>query len=469
GGHPLHPRLPRGGRAVHLGAARPVAPRNQPAGQPLRHGRHGDRRGGDPAAAGHGLRRDRADPARARHRRRRRRLHRHAHPDDGVAAARGRVPLAGGHGGRVRGGGGLLRAGELRHRHARPHPRRVVGGDVAGARHRRHHLLRLRHRLRQAAGADERGADHLPLPALAEPGPGHPAGGAGGGVRVIRRRRAVLADRAAGLRAGLPAHHPDRRRGHAGGRLHAEQLLRLGGGGDRLHPRQPAVDRDGRAGRRLGRDPVLHHVQGDEPLHHQRAAGRLGHGLQRGGRGRRRRGRPRPGEGRQPGGRGLHHEERGQDHRRAWLRHGGGAGAAGAARDGRPLEEGRGGGGVRHPPRRRPDARPHERAAGRGQRALRRRQGAGGDQPGVRGGRRGLRDRRQRRDQPGRQDGQGEPDLRHADPGRGAGEDGVLRQARHVERLRRGGQRAVLPAEHHDALRRRQEGHAGDRAGIAAL
>jgi H+-translocating NAD(P) transhydrogenase subunit beta len=52
-------------------------------------------------------------------------------------------------------------------------------------------------------------------------------------------------------------------------------------------------------------------------------------------------GRPRAGQGRLPRGRGLHDEERAEDHRRARLRHGGGAGAAGAARDGRPAEEGR--------------------------------------------------------------------------------------------------------------------------------
>ena len=59
-----------------------------------------------------------------------------------------------------------------------------------------------------------------------------------------------------------------------------------------------------------------------------------------------------------------------QGHHRAGLRHGGGAGPARAARDGRPAEEGRRRGEVRHPPGRRPHARPHERAARRGQRAL---------------------------------------------------------------------------------------------------
>ena len=57
------------------------------------------------------------------------------------------------------------------------------------------------------------------------------------------------------------------------------------------------------------------------------------------------------------------------DHR-AGLRHGGGPGAACAARDGRHAEEGGRQGALRHPSGRGPHAGPHERAAGRGQRAL---------------------------------------------------------------------------------------------------
>ena len=52
-------------------------------------------------------------------------------------------------------------------------------------------------------------------------------------------------------------------------------LLGLGGGGDRLHPRQRPADRHRRPGRLLGRDPELHHVQGDEPQLHQRDPGRV--------------------------------------------------------------------------------------------------------------------------------------------------------------------------------------------------
>ncbi len=116
-----------------------------------------------------------------------------------------------------------------------------------------------------------------------------------------------------------------------------------------------------------------------------------------------RRGRPH-GAQRQCRGRRVHHEERLQGDHRAGLRHGGGAGAARAARDGGHAEEGGRGGEIRHPPGRRPHAGPHERAAGRGQRAVRRGVRAGGDQQRVLHRRRGLRDRRQRRDQPGGED-----------------------------------------------------------------
>ncbi len=69
-------------------------------------------------------------------------------------------------------------------------------------------------------------------------------------------------------------------------------------------------------------------------------------------------------------GRRLHHEERLQGDHRPRLRHGRGPGPARPARNGRHAE-GRGRGGeVRHPPGGRPHAGPHERAAGRGQRAL---------------------------------------------------------------------------------------------------
>ena len=56
-------------------------------------------------------------------------------------------------------------------------------------------------------------------------------------------------------------------------------------------------------------------------------------------------------------------------------------------------------------------------------------------------------------------------DLRHADPGRGKGQDRALRQARHGLGLCRRRERTVLPRQHHDAVRRRQEDDRRDRQG----
>ena len=86
----------------------------------------------------------------------------------------------------------------------------------------------------------------------------------------------------------------------------------------------------GSLGRLVGRDPLLHHVQGHEPLLLQRYSGWLRR-RDDGGCG------PRRGPARQAGlgGRcGLHHEERLPRHHRAGLRHGGGPGPARAPRDG---------------------------------------------------------------------------------------------------------------------------------------
>ncbi len=69
--------------------------------------------------------------------------------------------------------------------------------------------------------------------------------------------------------------HPDRRRRHAGRDLDAEQLLGLGGRGAGLHAGQHHADHHRRAGRLVGRHPLLHHVQGDEPLLHLGDPGRL--------------------------------------------------------------------------------------------------------------------------------------------------------------------------------------------------
>src|SRR3546814_8146744 len=55
----------------------------------------------------------------------------------------------------------------------------------------------------------------------------------------------------------FPADHPDRRGGHAGGGVDAEQLFWLGRGGDGVHPPEYRDDHYGRAGRFVGRDPQL--------------------------------------------------------------------------------------------------------------------------------------------------------------------------------------------------------------------
>ncbi len=112
------------------------------------------------------------------------------------------------------------------------------------------------------------------------------------GARVLRLRRAD--------------HHPDRRRRHAGRDLDAQFLFGLGGRRHRLHARQFGADHHRRAGRLLGRDPVLHHVQGHEPqlhLGHPRRLRRRGRGPG-GGQG------TAPGQARLGGGCRLHHEER---------------------------------------------------------------------------------------------------------------------------------------------------------------
>ena len=98
-------------------------------------------------------------------------------------------------------------------------------------------------------------------------------------LALRRLRRAVLpradrglflGDRGAVLPARRADHRADRRRRHAGRDLDAELLFGMGGGRHRLHARQYGADHHRRAGRLVGRDPLLHHVQGDEPLLHQR-------------------------------------------------------------------------------------------------------------------------------------------------------------------------------------------------------
>ena len=155
------------------------------------------------------------------------------------------------------------------------------GRDVDRRRHRRHHLHRLGDRLPEAVGPHERRADHAAGP------PRHQHRARRGADLLHLRPRGVaepdrlLAGRADRLRVRRADHHPDRRRRHAGGDLDAQLLFRLGGGRHRLHARQFRADHHRRAGRLVGRDPVLHHVQGHEPqlhLGHPRRLRRRGRG-----------------------------------------------------------------------------------------------------------------------------------------------------------------------------------------------
>jgi NAD(P) transhydrogenase subunit beta len=119
---------------------------------------------------------------------------------------------------------------------------------------------------------------------------------------------------------------------------------------------------------------------------------------------------------------------------------------------------------LRRPPRRRPSARAHERAARRGEGAVRRRPGDGRDQRRLRRhlGRAGHR--RERHGQPGRDRGPEQPDRRHAGAaGLGGGERRRL-QALHGIRLRGRAEPAVLPREQQHALRRREGERRGDPA-----
>src|SRR5260221_287231 len=109
----------------------------------------------------------------------------------------------------------------------------------------------------------------------------------------------------------------------------------VGGSRHRLHARKFGADHHRSAGRLLGCDPVLHYVQGHEPLVRLRHSWRI----------RRRNCGARYGRRAAAGqawfgrGRRLHHEEFLENHHRARLRHGGGASPTSAARNWRQTEE----------------------------------------------------------------------------------------------------------------------------------
>ena len=160
--------------------------------------------------------------------------------------------------------GGVSQPPSVRHSGRWRHLPGEPGRARAGRRDRCDYLLRIGDRFPQAQRQHERLAD----PATAAPcaQPRH----AGRDPRADRLLHAgpvavgVLDDHRPGLRDRLPADHPDRRGGHAGRGVDAQQLLGLGGGGDGLHARQYRDDHHRRPGRKLGRDPQLHHVPRDE-------------------------------------------------------------------------------------------------------------------------------------------------------------------------------------------------------------
>ncbi len=290
---PGHPPVPHRLGLLHPGAQGPVAPDHLAPRQPVRHGRHGHRgphhRRPDLQAGRRARRQPAARPGpgarRAAGRRRGGRLRGQARRDDQDARA-GRLhaqhdrPGGGVHRHRRGGRAGSLRPGAAGRGRGQLHPLRQPPGAVPRRGHRRHHLLRFGDRLRQAVGQ----VQVPPVPGrpggVRRPAPAQP----GAGARHARLRHPVLPDAilaalhrdaGAGLRARRADHHPDRRRRHAGGGVDAQLLLRLGRGGYRLLAEQLDADHRRLAGRLLGRDPLLHHVQGDEPLVLQRHPRRL--------------------------------------------------------------------------------------------------------------------------------------------------------------------------------------------------
>ena len=134
--------------------------------------------------------------------------------------------------------GAYLRAGGLRHRHARPHPRRQPDRNVARGGDRRHHLHRLGDRVPEALRPHERQADHAARPPCHQ----HRAVCRADLLHLQLLRRAeparLLADRGDLADLRRADHRADRRRRHAGGDLDAQFLFGLGGGRHRLHAGQ---------------------------------------------------------------------------------------------------------------------------------------------------------------------------------------------------------------------------------------
>ena len=143
--------------------------------------------------------------------------------------------------------------------------------------HRRGHLHRLDRGVPQAVGPDQVQPADAARQERAQP---RRPGRVRRAHRLVRDRpAAVAADRRHRARAGagLAPGRLHRRRRHAGRRLDAEQLLRVGRRRVRVPARERPADHHRRPGRLLGCLPVLHHVQGDEPVVHLGHRRRLRH------------------------------------------------------------------------------------------------------------------------------------------------------------------------------------------------
>ena len=308
---------------------------------------------------------------RGRHRRNGR-GRRRSHCEDDRDPADGRPVQRGGR--RRRGPSGGGRAAAFR----RPSAHRRIIAKRLQHRDRIDLVCRQHGRLREAPGADDRDANHLPRPADRERHPGR------SDPRLRHRSSYSRVDSAflhlidgprVGARRRIRA--ADRRRGHASGHLAAERVHRPCGGSERVPAQQLRSDRRRDARRRIGQPSH----QDDERRHGavpgERAVRRLRSNTCR----RRCRARER-GPKREVGHRGGHrHAARllpACDHR-SGLRAGGRAGPARGARARRATREARGRGHLRHPSGRRPHARPHERASSRGERTVRAAQRDGRD------------------------------------------------------------------------------------------
>ena len=245
------------------------------------------------------------------------------------------------------GGGAVALISWVEYREALAHRRqsgaRGPDPDPVRGDHRLGLVLGLEHRLREAPGDHSRPPDPAPGPAV------HQHRAAGHLHRLLDRDR--VRDRIRGPLhrdpggRGDPRQHvraADRRRRHARGDLAAERLHGAVRRGGRPGARQRRADRGRHARGRLRLDPHDADGRGDEPLDPQHLQGRLRRRRHRAGRGSRRRGEARALHGRRRRGDPARLREQGRG--RAWLRAGGGAGAARGARPRERAREARRGG-----------------------------------------------------------------------------------------------------------------------------